>query len=470
MPAATPFYQSWTIWQIFSLHSGKEKENAILQTYLKALILRLEKLNQKITFILKRIALICLLGLCLQATAQKNYQSGQVVLTNGDTLKGWIDYRNWHVNPTSIRFKQDSLTDNTRQFTITDISFFQVAGDKYLKAIITKDMLPVDIGHLEPDTAENLQTDTAFLRVLVEGPVLNLYEVYDFKPHYYIQDSTKSYRELTYRCTWDEVPTRMKISTYFRDELMAYLIHRPQYDTKLAHRINNISYTDKEIGKVVAALNGVTVQSVPYIANNGKKSLSFYAGAGAVYSTMKFSGGDAYLNGMDFGWNTGPAIMAGIELSSERNFRELSFRFEFAYSSIGYKADNLVTKSGAGTDTVHYEVKQRNFTPSLTVLYHLVRKEKFRFYLGAQFGVNISSYPTNDFTARHQFTPYPSHSSNYLSFNKVWPAINFKTGAIINRRWDIGITGSIWSSSSINTSDMHNKVKQYALWLGYHFN
>jgi hypothetical protein len=420
------------------------------------------------TFILKRIALICLLGLCLQVTAQKNYQRGQVVLTNGDTLKGWIDYRNWHVNPTEIRFKQDSLADNARQFTVTDISFFQVAGDKYLKAFITKDMLPVDIGHLEPDSTKNQQTDTAFLRVLVEGPVLNLYEVYDFKPHYYIQDSTKSYRELTYKCTWGEVPNRMKIGNYFRGELIAYLILLPQYNLKLARRIENISYTDKEIGKVVAALNGLTGQSVPYVSNNSKKSFSFYAGAGAIYSTMTFSGENAYLKGADFGWKTGPVIMAGVEFFSERNFKQLSFRFEFAYSSIGYKADNLVKSSSTGIDTIHFEIKQRNIIPSATVLYHIVRKEKFRYYIGAQLAFNFSSYPANTLTAKHSYTIYPSKTNNYLSFDKYWPIINIKTGAIINRRWDVGITGSAWGRNFSNTT-LHNKVKQYALWLGYHF-
>ncbi len=417
---------------------------------------------------MKRIALICLLGLCLQVTAQKNYQRGQVVLTNGDTLQGWIDYRNWHVNPTSIRFKQDSLAENTRQFTTTDISFFQVAGDRYLKAFITKDMLPVDIGHLAADSTVNQQTDTAFLRVLVEGPVLNLYEVYDFKPHYYIQDSTKSYRELTYKCTWDDSASQVRTRNYFRSELQAYLILRPQYDKKFARRLESISYTDKELAKVVAAMNGLTGQSVPYVSNNSKKSLSFYAGAGAIYNTMAFSGKNDYLNAMDFGWKTGPAIMAGLELFSERNFRDLSFRLEAAYSSISYEANNLVKMSGSGTDTVHYEAKQRTITPSLTVLYHIVRKEKFRFYIGAQLAVNFSNYPTNELTAKHQYTTYPLHSNKYILFNNDWPAVNIKTGVIINRRWDVGITGSVWGSS-VNTRDVHNRVKQYALWLGYHF-
>ena len=423
--------------------------------------------NPQNTFIVKRIALICLLGLCLQVTAQKNYQKGQVVLTNGDILKGWIDYRNWLANPTAIRFKQDSLADNSRQFTTADINFFQVAGDKYLKAFITKDMLPVDINHLVPDTTEDQQKDTAFLRVLVEGPVLNLYEVYDFKPHYYIQDSTKSYRELTYKFTMGEQPGKLMIRNYFRDELLAYLYMRPQYDKKLESRIKNISYTDKAIGKVVTALNGLTAQSVPTVSNSNKKSLSFYAGAGAIYSTMTFSGDNSYLKGVDWGWKTGPAIMAGVELSSERNFRDLSFRLEVAYSSIGYKVDNLVKSGSAGTDTVHYEVKQRNITPSAAILYHIVREKKFRYYIGAQFALNISSYPTNELTAKHQFTTYPSHNNNYLSFTNNWPIINIKTGAIINRRWDVGITGSVWGSS-LSTVEAHNNVKQYALWLSYH--
>jgi hypothetical protein len=420
------------------------------------------------TFILKRIALICLLGLCLQVTAQKNYQRGQVVLTNGDTLKGWIDYRNWHVNPTSIRFKQDSLADNARQFTVTDISFFQVAGDKYLKAFITKDMLPVDIGHLVIESTVNQQTDTAFLRVLVEGPILNLYEVYDFKPHYYIQDSTKSYRELTYKCSLEEVSNRLKIGNYFRGELIAYLTLQPQYDKKLARHIENISYTDKEIGKVVAALNGSTGQPVPYVSKNSKKSVSFYAGAGAIYSTMTFSGENAYLNGIDFGWKTGPAIMAGVELFSERNFRDLSFRLEVAYSTIGYETNNLVTKSNFGIDTVQYKIKQRNLTPSATVLYHIIRKEKFRYYIGGQFALNLLSIPTNESTVKHPYPVYPTYTSKFIKFNKTWPIINIKTGVFINRSWDIGITGSVWGSN-VATAVMHNKVKQYALWLGYHF-
>ena len=89
------------------------------------------------------------------------------------------------------------------------------------------------------------------------------------------------------------------IRNYFRDELLAYLYMRPQYDKKLESRIKNISYTDKGIGKVVTALNGLTAQSVPSVSNSNKKSLSFYAGGGAIYSTMTFSGDNTYLKGVD---------------------------------------------------------------------------------------------------------------------------------------------------------------------------
>ncbi len=45
------------------------------------------------------------------ANAQKNLRKGLVVLKSGDTLQGWIDYRNWHTTPRVINFKKDSLSE-----------------------------------------------------------------------------------------------------------------------------------------------------------------------------------------------------------------------------------------------------------------------------------------------------------------------------------------------------------------------
>lgn len=36
--------------------------------------------------------------------AQKNLQPGAVITSRGDTLKGFIDYRNWEKNPIAIDF------------------------------------------------------------------------------------------------------------------------------------------------------------------------------------------------------------------------------------------------------------------------------------------------------------------------------------------------------------------------------
>ena len=48
--------------------------------------------------------------------SQSNYYEGYVVKNNGDTLKGYIDYRNWEYSPVSFNFKV-KLTDNQIKFS-----------------------------------------------------------------------------------------------------------------------------------------------------------------------------------------------------------------------------------------------------------------------------------------------------------------------------------------------------------------
>ena len=45
------------------------------------------------------------LTLPLCSLAQSNYTAGYVVTVKGDTLHGYIDFREWYINPSFIDFK-----------------------------------------------------------------------------------------------------------------------------------------------------------------------------------------------------------------------------------------------------------------------------------------------------------------------------------------------------------------------------
>src|SRR5215217_9568220 len=81
--------------------------------------------------------------------AQKNFLPGWVALNKTDTLKGLVDYRNWEKNPRAIDFKL-GLDGKTETYAILQLEAFGIDGyDQYIRAVVVKDMLPVNINNLE---------------------------------------------------------------------------------------------------------------------------------------------------------------------------------------------------------------------------------------------------------------------------------------------------------------------------------
>jgi hypothetical protein len=78
------------------------------------------------------IAFHLIINICQPVSAQSNFRDG-FVITNGDTLHGLIDYRQWEKNPSAIKFKNDINSDVVK-YGIDDISYFGIYGfDKYEK-------------------------------------------------------------------------------------------------------------------------------------------------------------------------------------------------------------------------------------------------------------------------------------------------------------------------------------------------
>ncbi len=71
--------------------------------------------------------LITLLLMPVLSIAQTNYKSGYVVNLKGDTLHGFIDYKEWGHNPKNINFKS-APGDKARLLGLSDISHFEIEG------------------------------------------------------------------------------------------------------------------------------------------------------------------------------------------------------------------------------------------------------------------------------------------------------------------------------------------------------
>src|ERR1700751_2034793 len=91
---------------------------------------------------------VFLLTAAITAQGQTNYQPGSLLLSNGQQTNGLIDYREWRQNPRKISFKKDPESQVV-QYGTEELQAFNITGkDSFERAIVTKDMQPVEMHEL----------------------------------------------------------------------------------------------------------------------------------------------------------------------------------------------------------------------------------------------------------------------------------------------------------------------------------
>lgn len=138
--------------------------------------------------------LICvLLMICFseQMQAQQNFQTAQVYTKQGDTLSGYIDYRQWEQSPEIIRYRQSTDGPVITMSPLTIAGFF-VSGERYISSVIGIDGTPYTFGEIPRTITQKTIIDTVFLKTLVlSDGGMDLYALKDSrgKQHYFIHDS-----------------------------------------------------------------------------------------------------------------------------------------------------------------------------------------------------------------------------------------------------------------------------------------
>jgi hypothetical protein len=136
------------------------------------------------------LILFCFLFLgfwCQSSLAQDNYVEGKVIFLSGDSLTGYINYKNWRRNPEKIFFKEN-FEQQANAFVPNDIQGFTVKNEKYFSANVQIETSQSHLAKLTEDSLFHFEDRTVFLQVLVEG-IKSLYYLNDEndKEHFYIR-------------------------------------------------------------------------------------------------------------------------------------------------------------------------------------------------------------------------------------------------------------------------------------------
>jgi len=332
--------------------------------------------------------LIFALTLPIFVSAQSNYKPGYVVNLKGDTLRGFIDYREWGTNPDAIDFKK-SLTDQGSKYGAGDIAAFgidKLESYKTYTGPISTDAVN-DVSPSERDTS--YRNATVFLKVLEKGDKLALYSYKDeLKIRFYISE-TPNYKpvELMYKVT----TTNTEYT--FRKQLSGAAARYNELTDNLIAQIGRSEYYESDILDIVSKVNHI--DKIEYAKSQySGSSLNFFAGAGAnVNTTSPSTESPFYTAGGRSNTSYLPAIFVGMNFFANPATRKLQFRLELSDAQSEYKY--LYTSKVSPYVPTEASYNETALAASVQLIYNFYNKENFKVFGGVGLTIMHCSFSNN---------------------------------------------------------------------------
>src|SRR6185312_9528515 len=131
--------------------------------------------------------------------AQGNFKPGYQVTLHGDTIRGFIDYKEWVRNPDKFTFKKD-LNAQPAVYSTQNSTAFGVTGMEYYRRFVvpvSRDNVQVSNLTIGPDTTSVI--DTVFLKIVMSGKNVTLFTYKDdIKRRFFVVENSGNARELIY--------------------------------------------------------------------------------------------------------------------------------------------------------------------------------------------------------------------------------------------------------------------------------
>jgi hypothetical protein len=383
------------------------------------------------------------LSVPLLAFAQSNYKLGYVVNLKGDTVKGFIDYKEWDKNPVRINFKKDMGAD-AGHFSAEDISAFAITGlEYYEKYKVVISLAHVDVEKLPTGVDTTSTTNSIFLRLLVKGRNISLYEYKDdIKNRFYIKDNTLSTpEELIYRIYLNPNDVTQSVTQpRYQNQLQQLALKYHQGSDKLTAIIEKVGYNESDIMPVVNIINGsITKTNNP----NKAKPLRFFAGAGINGASLKYSGNSFLALSPTSKASFGPRLTVGMDVFLNPNVGQLILRTELFFTTV-----NLQTSS----NTVPYASQSFRLTfPGISpqLIYNVYNTESLKCYIGAGASVNLYTNSNNNYYyAENPYSPTKSVIKGYPNLASSGASFLARAGVVLHKKYELYL---IYSPAAVVT-------------------
>jgi hypothetical protein len=408
-----------------------------------------------------RIAILLLLCTFYAARAQKNYKPATLVKTSGDTIKGYINYKEWDETPKIIEFKASPDDAKPQRYTAETLRSFEITGiDKYLgytgNISIDKNNFPNIADALDTTTVR----DTVFLQQVYRGRPLSLFRHKDkIKNRFFISEGGAEPVELKlyqFYATVGNPANNSNVQQFkiYQDTLLA-LAQKYNPSKNLEARIMKIDFTQSELFSVIKLINNDKGTK-----ESGIGGTRLYAGVLFVQTTTDFLGANRL--GGQRSQTYIPTVNAGLDVFINKYTKRLFLRLDLSLSvdkpHFKFQEENL--------DTYDYKFDRYTVTLSPQLLYNLYNKESFKLYLGVGVGVDCSFYGKDNRIIYNTTYGYTKTEKNPYNLNRF--AINplIKAGSFIGKKFEIYAQ---YTPPDYITNYVDFGVRTSALGIGVHY-
>ncbi|HTI61231.1 hypothetical protein [Mucilaginibacter sp.] len=389
---------------------------------------------------MRKVYFLFLTGLLIPflSNAQSNYKPGYLVTSKGDTVKGFIDYREWDRTPTVVNFKQDATDNDPKKYAPSDIAGFGITGIESYRTYagrISMDPTSPDKVKTEAERDTSFAVATVFMKELEKGPKVALYSYKDdIKERFFAGDTPGGEpKELIFRVT------RTTTENTFQKQLSALaLIHNELNDNLIVY-IGRSEYTESDILKIVSMINHVSKTDYNKSHYSGP-SINFFIGAGVnVNTTSPSNSSQAYLAGARSYTSYLPQGSLGINLFANPATKKLQFRVEVGIGEAKYKSLYTGKVSPYAPTEISYD--NLALSGSVQVLYNFYNTDNFKVFAGGGLIFYKLSYSNVYFGSQnHDGSQALIAANNPFVFEKGDNAFMFRAGVQFTR--NLVITGS----------------------------
>jgi hypothetical protein len=363
--------------------------------------------------------------------AQSNFKAGYVITNAGDSVPGFVNYKEREQNASTFIFKS-AENGPTRTYGIGDCLAYGMNDIvSYQRFAVAVSLSPESINRLSIGRDSSSRRDTVFLKVIQAGKIVTLYSYSDpIKTRFYIKERDSSEPvELIYANYL--ISENGKTETYnkYIRQLNALLVKNNILTQSSQGKLGALSYTQGSILAVVSVINSQK-------SEKGIKATRFFVGAGVNSSTAKYTGSSVFNRpGVRRKGSYEPMITAGIDLFANPHVGRLIYRAELSYASS--KNEFYATDPDP---TVEYKIHSfDSYTFSLTpqVLYNLYNSKPFKMFLGVGGAITYSKNTKNTIATKVRALPTIRIDESDLKFNPFFIMPQVSAGIVLKQKVEL---------------------------------